>query len=100
MVEREAYVRHVTITLRDFHYGVPVLSLVNGRRSMLVIALCEMLGLCMFSGRWTDDDATGETHISLHLHCRGGWFLSCMSNRDHVPSEKGNASRLSSYSPL
>lgn len=100
MVEREEYVRRSTITLRYCDYEVPVLSLGNGTRSMLAIALCEMLGLCLFYGMWTVYDSTRETQISLHLHCQGGQFLSCISNRDHVFSKKGSASGLSSYSPL
>jgi hypothetical protein len=41
LVEQEEYVRQATITLRYGVYEVPVLSLGNGTRSMLAIALCE-----------------------------------------------------------
>lgn len=100
MVEQEEYVRQATITLRYGVYEVPVLSLGNDTRYIPVIALCEMLGLCLSYGRWTVYDATRETQISLHLHRQGGQFLSCISNRDHVFSKKGSASGLSRYSPL
>jgi hypothetical protein len=67
MAEDQPLIQQGTMTLPYFDYEVPLLSLAGGNRSIPVVALCRMPGLCMLCGMWTVCSSTRETQAFSHL---------------------------------
>jgi hypothetical protein len=77
MREERPVVQQGSMILPYFDDEVPVVSLADGTRYIPVVALCHMLGLCMFCGIWTVCSSTRETQASLHL--QPGRFSSILA---------------------
>jgi len=77
MGEDKPSVQQGVMTLPYFDAEVPIVYLADGAGYIPVVALCRMLGLCMFCGMWTVCSSTRETQASLHL--QPGRFSSILA---------------------
>jgi len=93
MGKREQRVRQATVMLPSCDYEAPVLFVDESMLSIPVIALCEMLGLCMFYGMWTVCYLTRETETSLRLLL--GRFLQSTDKRYQLFYAKGHTNEVS-----